>query len=133
MMLAGFRSRWMTPLAWAYAIACATCKAMPRRRGPIGGRVGAFGEDGGERLAFDQLHGEERPVAEPADVVDRHDAGMLQLAADLGLFDEPPGDVGAVGEFLEQHLDGQVAAEVDVATAQHGPHAAAGDLAVESW
>ena len=56
---------------------------------------------------------------------------MLQLPADLGLFDEPPGDVGAVGEFLEQHLHRQVAAEVDVAAAQHGPHAAAGDFAVK--
>ena len=29
---------------------------------------------------------------------------------------------------FEQHLDGQVAAEVDVSSLEHGPHAAAGDL-----
>ena len=78
---------------------------------------------------FTSFMREERPVAEPADVVDRHHARMLQLAADLGLFDEPPGDFGPIGVLLQQHLDGQVAAQVDVAAAQHGPHAAAGDLA----
>ena len=123
----------MTPLAWAYAIACATCRAMPSRRGRSADGVGAFAEDRRERLPFHQLHGEKRPVAEPADVVDRHHARVLQLAADLGLFDEPPGDVGPIGVFLQQHLHRQIAAQVDVATAQHRPHAAAGDLAVESW
>ena len=33
--------------------------------------------------------------------------------------------------LLEQDLDGQVAAEVGVAALEHGPHAAAGDLAEE--
>src|SRR5271170_8233001 len=56
---------------------------------------------------------------------------MLQLPTDLGLLDEPPRHVGSVDIFLEQHLHGQVAAEIDVATAQHGPHAAPGDLAGE--
>ena len=98
---------------------------------PIGRRVGPLAEDRRERLALDQLHGEEGPVAEAADVVDRHDAGMLQLPADLRLLDEPPGHVGPVGVLLQQHLDRQVAAQVDVAAAQHGAHAAAGDLAGE--
>ena len=83
-------------------------------------------------LALDQLHGEEGPVAEAAEVVDRHDAGVLQLAADLRLLDEPPRHLGPVGVLLQQHLDRQVAAQVDVAAAQHRPHAAAGDLAVRA-
>ena len=102
-----------------------------QQAGPIGRRVGPFAEDRRERLALDQLHGEEGPVAEAADVVDRHDAGMLQLAADLRLLDEALGHVGAVGVPLQEHLDREVAAEVDVPAPQHGPHAAAGDLAGE--
>ena len=44
---------------------------------------------------FDQLHGEVRPaVAEGAQLVDRHDPRVLQLAADLRLFHEPPDQVG---------------------------------------
>ena len=98
----------------------------------IGRWVGSLAENRRERLPFHQLHREERPVAEPADVVDRHHARVLKLPADLGLFNEPPGDVGPVGVFLQQHLHRQVTAQVDVATTQHGPHAAAGDLAVEA-
>src|SRR5262249_18268785 len=33
MTLDGLRSRWITPLAWAYASACATCKTMFSRLG----------------------------------------------------------------------------------------------------
>jgi hypothetical protein len=31
---------------------------------------------------------------------------MLQLAHDLGFFQEAPGDVGFASVFLQQHLDG---------------------------
>ena len=75
---------------------------------------------------------EERPaVGEGAQLVDRHDARVLQLAADLGLLDEPADQVGVVAVRLEQDLDGQVAAEVGVAALEDGAHAAAGDLAEE--
>jgi hypothetical protein len=56
---------------------------------------------------------------------------MLQLAADLRLFDEPPGHLGAVDVLLQEDLDGQVATEVDVAAAQDRTHATSGDLAGE--
>jgi hypothetical protein len=92
---------------------------------PVRRRVGALGQEGLQRLALDQLHGEERPRAEAADVVDRHHAGVLQLAADLRLLEEAPGDFWPSDILLQQHLDGHVAA------AQHRPHAAAGNLALE--
>ena len=40
--------------------------------------------------ALDQLHGEERPaVGQPAELVDRHDARVRELAADPRLVEEP--------------------------------------------
>jgi hypothetical protein len=56
---------------------------------------------------------------------------VLELATDLGLLDEPPEQIGLARVPFEQDLDGEVAAEIDVATAQDGSHAAPGDLAVE--
>ena len=48
-----------------------------------------------------------------------------------GALDKSTDQLGLVLVRIEQHLDGQVAAEVDIAAPQHGPHAAAGDLAEE--
>ena len=56
---------------------------------------------------------------------------MLQLAADLRLFDEPAHDLGVALVRLQQHLDRQLAAQVDVAALEDRPHAAAGDLALK--
>ena len=84
-------------------------------------------------MALDQLHREEGPeVGEGAQLVDRHDAGVLELAADLGLLDEAADHVGVVAEVVAQHLEGDVAAEVGVAALEDGAHAAAGDLAVDA-
>ena len=77
-----------------------------------------------------QLHREVGPaVGEGAQLVDRHDPRVLELAADLGLLDEAADQLGLVAVCLEQDLDGQVAAEVGVAALEDRPHAAAGDLA----
>jgi hypothetical protein len=52
-------------------------------------RLGPFEQQVVKRAALDQLHGEEGPaVGQAAEFVDGHDPGVLQLAADLGLFDE---------------------------------------------
>ncbi len=52
--------------------------------------------------ALDQLHGEIRPVVgEGAQFVDRNHAGVLQLAGDLGLLDEPADQVGVIAMLLE--------------------------------
>ncbi len=99
---------------------------------PVLGRVLAGLQEGRQRAALDQLHGDEQPaVGEPSQLVDRDDPRMLELAADLGLLDEAAHHLGPVAMLLQQDLDGQVAAEVDVAPLEDGPHAAPGDLAQE--
>ncbi len=57
---------------------------------------------------------------------------MLELAADLRLLDEAVDQVGPVAVSVEQDLQRQVAAEVGVAAAVDGAHAAAGDLAEQA-
>ena len=46
---------------------------------------------------------------------------MLELAADLRFLDEAADDLGIVVVFLEQDLDGQVAAQVGVAALRTAP------------
>ena len=70
-----------------------------------------------------------RRSVEGAQLVDRDHAGVLQLAGDLGLLDEPADQVGVVAMLLEQDLDGQVTAEVAVAPLEDDAHAATGELA----
>ena len=99
---------------------------------PILARVGALGQETGQRPALHQLHGEERAFAEGADVVDRDDAGVLQLAADLRLLDEAAHHVDIIAEFFAENLQSDVAAQVRVATFQHGTHPAPRDLTVDT-
>ena len=70
-------------------------------------------------------------VGETPQLIDRDHAGVLELAADLRLLDEPPHQLGLLLVGLEQDLDGQVAAQVDIVALQDGAHAAPGDLAEE--
>ena len=82
-----------------------------------------------ERPPLDQLHREERTlIGHQPQLVDRHDARVLQLAADLRFFDESLEDFGALGELGVGDLDRDVATELDVVPAQHDAHAAARDL-----
>ncbi len=82
--------------------------------------MGPIRQQARERVALDQLHREERPaVGEGAQLVDRHDPRVLELAADLGLLDEPADHVGVVAEVVAEDLDGDVAAEVGVAAPEH--------------
>ena len=56
---------------------------------PIRRRFRALGEQVGESIALDQLHGEVgSTIGETAEVVDGHDAGVLELTADLSFLDE---------------------------------------------
>ena len=83
-------------------------------------------------MALDQLHREVgTAVAEGAQLVNGHDAGMLQLAGDLGFLDEAANHVGLVAMRFEQNLHRQVATKVGIAALENGPHAAASDLAEE--
>ena len=72
-----------------------------------------------------------RLVGQRAQLVDRHHAGMLELAADLRLLDEPVDQVGPLAVLVEQDLQRQVAAEGRVAAPEHSSHPAPGDLAEE--
>ena len=82
--------------------------------------------------APDELHRDEQPaVGEASQVVDRRDPGVLELAADLGLLDEPADHLGVVAVLLPDHLDGEVPAEVEVAPLEDRPHPAPGQLADE--
>ena len=64
----------------------------------VGRRVGPPSEQVVEGLALDELHRQERPaVGQRADLVDRRDAGVLQLAGDPGLVEEPAGVAESAG------------------------------------
>ncbi len=93
-------------------------------------RTRALRQQSRQGATLDQLHGEVRPaIGERAQLVDRNHAGMLQLSGDLSLLDEPADQVWLVTMLLEQNLDGEVAAQVAVASLDDDAHAAAGDLA----
>jgi hypothetical protein len=80
--------------------------------------------------AAHHLHGEEQTaLGIDAQLVDRHDVGVLQLAGDLRLLDEA--DLLAWVGLVEQVLDGHLAADVAINRAEHGAHAAAGHLACQ--
>src|SRR5262245_53717679 len=126
--LDGFRSRWITSWAWAYATVWQTCSnAATNRPRPW---AGAGGQQVVQGAALDQLHGEEgAAVGQGTQVVNRRDARVLQLGGDAGLVGEPAGD-GRVGRVavLEQ-LDGHVPVEGEVAGLVDDADAAAADLA----
>ena len=64
-----------------------------------------------------------------ADLVDRHDARMVEVGGRLGLGVEPL-DVGLVGELAgEDHLERDGPVEAHLPGLEDDAHAAAGDLA----
>ena len=100
--------------------------------GQVVGRGWTGPEKFGQRSPSHQLHSEEWPVVfKSPQLVDRHHAGMLQLSADLRFLDETPDQVEVAAEVFSKHLEGHVATELMIATSEHGPHAAATDLAVD--
>ena len=69
----------------------------PQHARLIGGRIGPRVQEIGQGAALDQLHREVgAAVGEGAQLVDRHDARMLQLAGDLRLLDEAADQLGVV-------------------------------------
>ena len=97
----------------------------------IVGRRGSGIEDLPQRLAAQQPHHHERPaVVGLAELMDRHDAGMVETAGDPRLAQEsfqlrrpiPP-------DF--QRLDRHGALELQIERLVHHPHPAAADLADE--
>ena len=78
-----------------------------------------------ERLTADEPHGVIGPaVAVGAQAVDRHDAGVLQPAGDLGLEHEAAAAGGVVGVRVEDLLDGDLAVQFAVEGDEHGAQAA---------
>jgi len=63
-----------------------------------------------------------------AEFVDGHNAGVLQLAGDPGLLDEPAGGCGVVGQILAEDFHRDVPTQVRVVAADDGTHAAAADF-----
>ena len=83
MMLPGFRSRWMTPWAWASASAQGQ---LPGQGGGLGlGHGLARGDHLGQRLAVDVGHRQEVDAVDLAHVVDRAEVGVLQRGRGAGL------------------------------------------------
>src|SRR5271165_6589764 len=56
---------------------------------------------------------------------------MLELAADLGLLDEPADELRTLAVLVEQDLDSQLASQVRVPSPEDRPHAAPRDLTEE--
>jgi hypothetical protein len=95
--LAGFRSRWTIPLAWAAWTAPATAARMA--------------------AAWQGV----------ADVVDLHDVGVPQPGDHFRLALEPLPLLGARVRVREEHLQGDDAAETQVPGPEDDPHAAAAE------
>ena len=99
------------------------------QRGGLAGRQRAVGQALGEALPLDEAHREVMLALVLADLVDRHDARMVEVGGRLGLGVEPL-DVGLVGELAgEDHLERDGPVEAHLPGLEDDAHAAAGDLA----
>ena len=131
MMFAGFRSRWITPRAWAYPTAWATAANTARTS------TGAFAFSKSSRVSplISFMARKGRPSASVPDLVDGRDAGVLELAGDAGLVKKASGGGGPVGVLVREELDGHLAVQSPVAGPPYNAHAAAADLVeqVEPW
>ena len=109
-----------------------TCSKTERKRIRSVIRAPARLEQRRQGTPPDQLHRDEQPaVGKPPQLVDRDDPGVLKLAANLGLLDETADHLGLVAVLLPNHLDGEVPAQVEVASLENRPHPAARQLADE--
>ena len=84
----------------------------------------------GERLAADELHRDERPALEDAELVDRDDVGVGQPAGGARLALEALAHLLVV-EALAEELDGDGAIEGRVPGQIHVAHPAALDEALD--
>ena len=99
-----------------------------RELGGLVGRERPLADEIGQALALDQAHREVRPRLMLADLVDRHDPGMVELGGGLGLGAEPANLLSA-GELAgEDHLQRDQPAERRLPRPIHHAHAAARDL-----
>ena len=89
----------------------------------FGGRAGRF-EQGVQVDAVDQPHGDVEAAVDLADVVDRHDVGVVEARCGAGFAAEPLVEVGVFGEVGEQHLQRHHAVDGGVVGAPHLAHTA---------
>ena len=85
----------------------------------------------GEAAARDQLHGEVLLAVVLADLVDRHDAGVVEQGDGLGLVLEPAQLVVAGEHAGLDHLEGDGPVEADLPGLVDDAHAAAAQLLVD--
>ena len=127
MTLAGLRSRWTMPFSCAAARASASAAAMSRSDR----RAGRRRDEAVERLALDELHGEEM------DAVGFLDGGIVTMWGDRGRRAPWPraGSAPAVrvGPLGGEHLQGDVAAELRVGARYTSPIPPAPIGATISW
>jgi hypothetical protein len=98
----------------------------------VSGQVGASFEKFSQRLAFDELHGEERSaVGKRAKIMHGRDIRVLQLAGNAGLVGKPTSRARGGREPILENLDRDFPSEDGVGGAIDGSHAAAGDLLAE--
>ena len=84
---------------------------------------------GGQVAALDQLGDEIAPTLRGgADIVDRHNMGMVQTGQDTSLGQVSLGMVGPKDAFRVWHLDRHVLAVRDATALPHDPHPASADL-----
>ena len=89
----------------------------------VGGQA-VSGDDAVERLALDELHGEEVDAAGLFNGVDGDNVGMVERGDGASLTLEAGEAVRVSGHGRRQHLDGYVAAQARVAGAKDLAHAA---------
>ena len=91
-------------------------------------RPGALAEPLGQAAPLDELQGEVREPGVLADLVDLDDARVLELGDRLGLGPEPRELIGRGVGPGQDHLEGDVAVEAELAGLINDAHAAAAQL-----
>ena len=121
----GLTSRWIRPARCAAASAETTGSSSASVRADGERRLLADGV--AQRVAGDQLHGQEDGAVVVALVEDRDDVGVRQLRRRAGLGHEAGRELVVVAEPGVHHLDRDGAVQPQVGGLVDGRHAAAGD------
>ena len=109
LILAGFRSRWITPFSWAASRASAICRASFRDSSTgIGPRLDPIRQ----RLAFHQFQDKEVCSAGFFQPVNGGNVRMIERGEQLGFALEPGNAIGVLGELFRQNLDRHIPAEL---------------------
>jgi hypothetical protein len=101
----------------------------PQQMGKVIAAGLAFIEQGGKGAALHELHGEIGAiVGESANLVNGHNAGMLELGGDASFFEEADDKFGLIEVFIAKGFEGEDAIEFGIANAQDDAHAAPSDF-----